>query len=169
MERLRQCRRLLRPQQYSHLASTTVGLHPEKATTYEIGTHYQGENFSAELTAFYIDFDEELFLGRTIVGEGIWTNLGATKHQGIEAAAQYDMSGIAPWLEGLSLYATYTYTEATYEAGNFAGRDLPFYSRHVGSIGASYRYEDWIFNTDVFAQSGQYSPGNPDSGTYCAG
>ncbi|MBP2563180.1 Fe(3+) dicitrate transport protein [Neorhizobium galegae] len=154
------------PQQYSHLASTTDGLHPEKATTYEIGTHYQGDRWSAELTAFYIDFDEELFLGRTIVGEGIWTNLGATKHQGIEAAGQYDLGGIAPWLDGLSLYATYTYTEATYEAGGFMGQDLPFYSRHVGSIGASYRYQDWILNADVFAQSGQHSPGNPDSGAY---
>jgi Fe(3+) dicitrate transport protein len=154
------------PQQYSHLASTTEGLHPEKATTYEIGTHYEGDSWRAELTAFYIDFDEELLLGRSIVGEGIWTNLGATKHQGIEAAAQYDMGGIAPWLEGLSFYATYTYTEATSEAGAFKGKDLPFYSRHVGSIGASYRYQDWIFSTDVFAQSKQRSPGNPDSGTY---
>ncbi|MBP1886389.1 TonB-dependent receptor family protein [Sinorhizobium mexicanum] len=154
------------PQQYSHLASTTDGLHPEKATTYEIGTHYQGDNLSGELTAFYIDFDEELYLGRNIVGEGIWTNLGATRHQGIEAAARYDMGGVAPWLDGLSLYATYTYTEATYEAGGFKGRDLPFYSHHVGTIGANYRYEDWGFDANIFAQSGQHSPGNSDSGTY---
>ena len=152
------------PQQYSHLASTTEGLHPETATTYEIGTHYQGDSWSAELTAFNIDFDKELYLGRTIVGEGIWTDLGATKHRGIEAAARYDLGGIASQLEGLSLYATYTYTAATYEAGAFKGHDLPFYSRNFGSIGASYRYNDWLINADVLAQSKQHSPGTATEG-----
>lgn len=148
------------PQQYSHLASTTDGLHPEKAKTYEIGTHYEGDALSGELTAFFIDFDQELYLSRNIVGEGLWTDLGATKHQGIEAAARYDLGSLSNTLDGLSLYANYTYTEATYEAGPFAGRDLPFYSRHFGTIGASYRYEDWLFNADLSAQSKQRSPGN---------
>ncbi|MBW9116976.1 TonB-dependent siderophore receptor [Rhizobium cauense] len=152
------------PQQYSQLASTTDGLHPEKATTYEIGTHYEGDNWSAELTAFYIDFDKELYLGRTIVGEGIWTDLGATKHQGIEAAAQYDLGDLSASLEGLSVYATYTYTEATYEAGAFKGRDLPFYSRNFATFGANYRYNDWILSAGVLAQSKQRSPGTVAEG-----
>jgi Fe(3+) dicitrate transport protein len=152
------------PQQYSHLASATDGLHPEKAKTYEIGTHYEGDFLSGELTAFYIDFDQELYLSRNIVGEGLWTDLGATKHKGIEMAAGYDLGGLSEALNGLSLYANYTYTEATYEAGPFAGRDLPFYSRHFGTIGASYRYEDWVFNADLSTQSKQRSPGNAVQG-----
>lgn len=155
------------PQQYSQLASTTDGLHPEKATTYEIGTHYDGDSWNAELTAFYIDFDKELYLSRNIVGEGVWTDLGATKHQGIEAAAQYDLGGLTSTLDGLSVYATYTYTEATYEAGAFQGKDLPFYSRHFGTVGASYRTEDWVVNADILAQSKQHSPGTAtDGATY---
>lgn len=155
------------PQQYSQLASTTDGLHPEKATTYEIGTHYDGDNWSAELTAFYIDFDKELYLSRNIVGEGVWTDLGATKHQGIESAVQYDLGGLTASLDGLSVYATYTYTEATYEAGAFQGKDLPFYSRHFGTAGASYRTEDWVINADILAQSKQHSPGTAtDGATY---
>jgi Fe(3+) dicitrate transport protein len=152
------------PQQYSHLASTTEGLHPEKAKTYEIGTHYKNDVWSAELTAFNIDFDEELFLGRTIVGEGVWTNLGATKHRGVEVAGRYDLGGLSSTLEGLSLSATYTYTQATYEAGQFKGRDLPLYSRHVGSIGARYQYRDWVFNADLVGQSKQHSPGSAAPG-----
>ncbi len=124
-----------------------------KAKTYEVGTHYEGDSLSAEFTAFYIDFDKELYLGRTIVGEGIWTNLGATEHKGIEAAARYDLGGVSQALEGLSIYGNYTYTQATYSAGAFKGKDLPFYSRHTGMIGASYRYADWLFNADVTAQS----------------
>ncbi|MBB3238046.1 TonB-dependent receptor family protein [Phyllobacterium endophyticum] len=152
------------PQQYSHLASTTEGLHPEKATTYEVGTHYLGENWSAELTVFNIDFDEELFLGRSVFGEGVWTNLGATQHRGVEFAGRYDLSDLSPALDGLSLSATYTYTDATYEAGAFEGRDLPLYSHHVGSIGARYQYDDWVLNADILAQSKQHAPGNAVEG-----
>lgn len=155
------------PQQYSHLASTTKGLHPEIANTYEIGTHYEGDNWGAELTAFHIDFDKELYLSRNIVGEGEWTDLGATKHQGIEAAAHYDLGSLVPSLEGLSVYGTYTYTQATFEAGAFQGKDLPFYSRHFGTIGANYRYESWMINADTSGQSKQHSPGNAtDGATY---
>ncbi|EJN03598.1 TonB-dependent siderophore receptor [Phyllobacterium sp. YR531] len=152
------------PQQYSQLASTTKGLHPETAKTYEIGTHFKGDDWSGELTLFNIDFDKELLLTRSIVGEGIWTDLGATRHRGVEAAARYDLGGLTPALDGLSVSATYAYTEATFQAGAFTGRDLPFYSRHVGSIGARYQYENWVFNADVFAQSKQRSPGSPDEG-----
>jgi Fe(3+) dicitrate transport protein len=152
------------PQQYSQLASTTDGLSPEKAKTYEVGTHYETGRWSAELTAFYIDFDKELYLSRVDGGVGIWTNLGATRHRGVEAAARYDLSEISPILEGLSVYANYTYTEATFQAGEFKGRDLPFYSRHFGTLGARYQYRDWAFNADILAQSKQRSPGNPDPG-----
>jgi Fe(3+) dicitrate transport protein len=155
------------PQQYSQLASTTDGLHPEKATTYEIGTHYEGDNWSAEFTLFNIDFDKELYLGRSIVGEGVWTDLGATQHRGVEAAARYDLGSLTPTLEGLSLNASYTYTEATYKAGAFKGRDLPFYSRQVASLGAGYQYSDWAFNADMTAQTKQHSPGTAtDGATY---
>lgn len=148
------------PQQYSHLADTTEGLHPEKAKTYEIGTHYEGDALSAELTAFFIDFDEELYLSRDSVGVGTWTNLGATKHQGIETAMRYDVGNLVSALEGLSVFARYTFTDATFGAGAFKGKDLPFYSRHVGSIGASYRYDDWTLDADLTAQSKQRSPGS---------
>lgn len=151
------------PQQYSQLASTTEGLHPEKATTYEIGTHFKGDDWSGELTLFDIDFDKELLLSRSIVGEGIWTDLGATRHRGVEAALRYDLGGLSSALDGLSLSATYAYTEATFEAGAFEGRDLPFYSRHVGTFGARYKYDNWTFNADILAQSKQRSPGSPDA------
>src|SRR5690606_13830927 len=39
---------------------TANGLEAEKAKTYEIGTRYDDGHFAGELTAFYIDFDDEL-------------------------------------------------------------------------------------------------------------
>ncbi|MBF8731589.1 TonB-dependent siderophore receptor [Pseudomonas guariconensis] len=138
--------------------STANGLEPEKAKTYEIGTRYDDGHFAGELTAFYIDFDDEL---QYISNEVGWTNLGATKHQGIEAAVRYDLSGLDARLQGLTANAGYTYTRATYEGEipGFKGRDLPFYSRQVATAGLRYEMNRWTWNLDAYAQSKQRSPG----------
>ncbi|WP_208513051.1 TonB-dependent siderophore receptor [Variovorax paradoxus] len=152
------------PQQYAQLAQSTDGLHPEKAKTYEIGTHYKGEAWSSELTLFNINFDKELQLARSITGDvGQWTDLGATRHRGLESALRYELGDLSPALKGLSVSATYTYTQAIQKAGTFAGRDLPFYSRQVATLGARYERGPWTFNADVYAQSKQRSPGSPDT------
>jgi Fe(3+) dicitrate transport protein len=153
------------PQQYAQLAQSTTSLHPEKAKTYEIGTHYKGEAWSGELTLFNINFDKELQLARSITGDvGQWTDLGATRHRGLESALRYDLADLSPSLKGLSVSGTYTYTQAISKAGAFAGRDLPFYSRQVATLGARYERGPWTFNADVYAQTKQRSPGSPDDG-----
>ncbi|MDM0121792.1 TonB-dependent receptor family protein [Variovorax arabinosiphilus] len=153
------------PQQYAQLAQSTTNLHPEKAKTYELGTHYKGEAWSGELTLFNIDFDKELQLARSITGEvGQWTDLGATRHRGLESGLRYDLGTLSASLKGLSVSGTYTYTQAISKAGVFAGRDLPFYSRQVATLGARYERGPWVFNADVYAQSKQRSPGSPDAG-----
>ena len=138
--------------------STANGLEAEKAKTYEIGTRYNDGTWGGELTAFYIDFDDELQYISNDVG---WTNLGATKHQGIEASVHYDLSGLDSRLDGLSANAGFTYTRATYEGDipGFKGRDLPFYSRQVVNAGLRYQVDRWTWNLDAFAQSKQRAPG----------
>lgn len=137
---------------------TANGLTPEKAKTYEIGTRYNDEVWGGEVTLFYIDFDDELQYISNDVG---WTNLGATKHQGVEASVHYDLAALDPRLEGLTANAGFTYTRATYEGDipGFKGRDLPFYSRQVATLGLRYNVNRWTYNVDAFAQSAQRSPG----------
>lgn len=137
---------------------TANGLQAEKAKTYEIGTRYDNGNWGGELTAFYIDFDDELQYISNDVG---WTNLGATKHQGIEASMHYDLAGLDPRLQGLSANAGFTYTRATYEGAipGFEGRDLPFYSRQIANAGLRYQVDRWTWNVDAYAQSKQRAPG----------
>jgi Fe(3+) dicitrate transport protein len=144
--------------QYFQIATPSSNtLTPEKAKTYELGTHIEGANgWSGEVTLFNIDFSQELQLNA-----GEWTNLGATTHRGVETGLRYDLGKLAPSLAGLSAYLTYTYTAATYDYGAFAGRDLPFYSRHVATLGMRYAVNRWTFNVDGFAQSKQHSPGDP--------
>jgi Fe(3+) dicitrate transport protein len=48
-----------------------------------------------ELTLFNIDFDKELLLTRVGV-DGIWTDLGATRHRGLESALRYDFGKAFP-------------------------------------------------------------------------
>ncbi|MDO4223737.1 MAG: TonB-dependent siderophore receptor [Acinetobacter sp.] len=157
------------PQQNSQLArissnlaeSTTNNLHPEKSKNYEIGTKYKGDSLAAELTAFYLDFDEELSLQRQGGSDNaaIWTNLGATSHQGLEAGIHYDFTGWSEHLAGWSAYANYSYTKALHEAGDFKGKDLPLYSRHVTNVSLRYALDNWTINADVHARSKQYAPG----------
>lgn len=137
---------------------TASGLQPEKAKTYELGTRYDNGTWGGEVTAFYIDFDDELQYISNDVG---WTNLGATKHQGIEASAHYDLSALDARLAGLTANAGFTYTRATYEGDipGFKGRDLPFYSRQVATVGLRYEVDRWTYNLDGFAQSKQRAPG----------
>ncbi|NUF62013.1 TonB-dependent siderophore receptor [Acinetobacter bereziniae] len=157
------------PQQYNQLAkvdagqavTTLDGLHHEKSNNYEIGTKYLGNGLNAELTVFYLDFDKELILERPDnIGTGIWTNLGATSHKGIELGLNYDFGHLYDMLEGLKVYSNYTFTKAVSEAGKFEGKDLPYYSRHVGNLGLGYTFDKWSVNADMFAQSKQHAPGS---------
>jgi len=132
------------------------GLKPEKATTYEVGTRYDDTALKAELTAFYIDFSNQLQYTDNITG---WTSLGATKHQGVELATSYDLGDLTPTLDGASVYSSYTYTRAVSTKGDFANKDLPMYSRQVFTVGGRYTTGNWTWNVDGYAQSGQQSPG----------
>ncbi|WP_433769812.1 TonB-dependent siderophore receptor [Pseudomonas putida] len=137
---------------------TANGLEPEKAKTYEIGTRYNDDVWGGEVTLFYIDFDKEL---QYISNDAGWTNLGATTHRGIETSVHYDLAALDPRLEGLTANAGFTYTRAVYEGDipDFKGRDLPFYSRQVATVGLRYDINRWTYNVDGFAQSQQRSPG----------
>lgn len=163
------------PQQYNQLVTTRSianvntavetldGLHPEKSNNYEIGTKYLGNGLNAEFTVFYLDFDKELLLERPDnIGTGIWTDLGATSHKGIETGLSYDFGQLSERFKGLKVYSNYTFTKAVSEAGKFEGKDLPYYSRHVGNVGLGYKVDQWSINADMFAQSKQHAPGSTD-------
>ena len=137
---------------------TAAGLRPEKAKTYELGTRYDNGVWGGEVTLFYIDFADELQYISNDIG---WTNLGATKHQGLETSIHYDLASLDPRLDGLTANAGFTYTKATSEGDilNFKGRDLPLYSRQVVNLGLRYAVNRWTYNVDMFAQSKQRAPG----------
>ena len=125
----------------------------------QAGFRIDQPGWGGELTLFNIDFDKELLLTRVGV-DGIWTDLGATRHRGIESSMRYDLGQWNAALKGLTAGVSYTYTEAVSRAGDFAGRDLPLYSRHTGQLWARYALGQWTLNADLAAQSKQRSPGS---------
>jgi Fe(3+) dicitrate transport protein len=128
-------------------------LMPEVAKTVEAGARWKSGSLSAEATLFDMRFDNQLlFVGSS----NYFLNLGETRHEGVEASVDYAFDRSGP-LAGFSTYATVTSTRAKLRSGNFAGNDVPFYSRNTDTIGARYAIGDWSFNLSSTHQSKQFA------------
>lgn len=143
--------------QYTQLnsMSETNPLDPEVAKTWEAGVRYAGQQLRSELTLFDLRFDNQI-LSIPGTNPAVFRNLGATTHDGVELALDYDFDKAGP-LAGLNLYANYTYVRAIQESGEFEGRDVPFYSRQTGSVGARYTANAWAFGLSATAQGKHYT------------
>ncbi|MBY4676366.1 TonB-dependent receptor family protein [Marinobacterium arenosum] len=128
--------------------STENELEPEIARTVELGGRYRNGGLSADLTLFNINFTNKLQWDDSL---GHHVNRGRTRHYGVEMGAAYDFAG------GLNLHGNLAYTHAEFREGDLAGKELPYYSNWVGNLGAEYRYGDWTYNLEGYAQSKQYS------------
>ena len=145
------------PVQNLQLNAQTPGnpLLPEVAKTYEGGARWASKALSAEFTAFKLRFDNQI---QQVPGvtPTLFQNIGATKHEGIETAISYTFDNRTP-LDGLNVYANYTYTRALQDSGSTAGLDVPFYSRNTDTFGVRYVLGAWGFNVSSTHQSSQFS------------
>jgi len=145
------------PVQNTQLNSQTPGnpLQPEVAKTFEVGTRWTDNRIKGELTAFKIKFDNQILQVPGLF-PATFQNIGATDHDGVEAAIDYTFER-GSLLGGLNLYANYTYTRAIQKSGDTAGLDVPFYSRTTDTLGARYDWRSWTFNVSTTHQSKQYA------------
>ncbi len=88
------------------------GLKPEESDTFELGARYNDNVFNGVIGVYYVNFRNRLLgvqTGAGIVGNpAILQNVGAVRSIGFEAAGDLRLGG------GLSLFASYSYTGATY-------------------------------------------------------
>jgi iron complex outermembrane recepter protein len=88
------------------------GLKPEESDTYELGARYNDPVFNGTIGVYYVNFRNRLLgipTGPGIVGNpAILQNVGAVRSIGFEAAGDVRLGG------GLTLFASYSYTDATY-------------------------------------------------------
>ncbi|WP_191969979.1 TonB-dependent receptor family protein [Methylobacterium planeticum] len=136
------------------LAASDQKLSPEIATTAEVGARYTLGGLTAEIAYFRLNFDNQIEFDAI---RADFINVGRTLHRGLETGLRYDFASLDPALSGLGAYATYAYTRATIQDGRFAGNDLRLYSRHTGTVGASYATGPWSFDWFGYAQSGQFA------------
>jgi Fe(3+) dicitrate transport protein len=145
------------PVQNLQLNSQTASnpLNPELAKTAELGARYKRNGVSAEATVYQLRFDNQIIQVPGIT-PATFRNIGATHHEGIESAVDYrfDRDGA---LAGFELYANYNYTKAIQKSGDTIGKDVPFYSRNTGTLGARYAVGAFTINLSGTAQSKQYS------------
>ena len=129
--------------------STDNNLEPEIARTFELGSRYNKDNLSAEITLFNINFDNKLQWDDNL---GHHVNKGETRHYGIEMGASYDFTGT-----GFSVYGNMAYTQAEFREGDLKGNELPYYSNWTGNLGMEYQSGRWTWNLDSYSQSSQFA------------
>ncbi|HBP6463692.1 TPA: TonB-dependent receptor family protein [Pseudomonas aeruginosa] len=143
--------------QYSQMgkAVRSGDIEPEKARTWELGSRYDDGILRAELGAFLINFDNQYESNQQTDSV---TARGKTRHKGIEAALAYDLADLDPLLSGFDVYASYAYVDASIrEDGPNKGNQVPFSSKHKGTLGANYRTGAWSYNLDGSFQTSQYA------------
>ncbi len=88
------------------------GLKPEASDTYELGARYNDNRFNGVVGVYYVNFRNRLLgisTGPGIVGNpAILQNVGGVRSLGFEAAGDMKIGN------GFSLFASYSYTDASY-------------------------------------------------------
>ncbi|MFC1826197.1 TonB-dependent receptor domain-containing protein, partial [Thermodesulfobacteriota bacterium] len=96
----------------------------EKGKSYEIGTQfYPLKGLMAGLTLYRIDMEDEI-----IYSGGRNRNFDKTRHEGIEADFSYSLK------EWFTLFGNFTYHEATVEAGQYNGKEIPLVPTRMANV-----------------------------------
>ncbi|MFM5950374.1 MAG: TonB-dependent receptor domain-containing protein, partial [Novosphingobium sp.] len=87
-------------------------LKPETSDTYELGARYNSPMFNGVVGVYLVDFHDRLLSaasGPSIVGSpSVLQNVGSVRSIGFEAVGDLKLGG------GFGLFASYSYTDATY-------------------------------------------------------
>lgn len=143
--------------QYSQMPNrvTSGEVKPEKARTWEVGTRYDNGDLQAEIGAFLINFDNQYESNQS--NDAVIAR-GETRHQGIETNLRYALDGLSPVLSGFDVHLGYAFVDATIrEDGANKGNQVPFSSRHKGTLGLGYTDGPWQLNLDSNFQSSQFA------------
>ena len=87
-------------------------LKPETSDTYELGARYNSPTFNGTVGVYLVNFNNRLLSaasGPSILGSpSVLQNVGSVRSVGFEAVGEVKLGG------GLGLFASYSYTDATY-------------------------------------------------------
>ncbi len=107
-----------------------VDIEKETGRSYEAGTQFFPlDSLKIALSAFRIDMENEIaWNSLTFRSE----NLDPSRHDGLEASFSWQAATFA------RLYGNFTYHRATFEAGEFNGREIPLVPRRMARLGVEF-------------------------------
>jgi len=133
-----------------------ANLEKETAKTMELGTSLNPlKNLTVGLTLFRIDMENEIaWNGATNRNE----NLDRTRHEGAEGTLSY------LWEKLFKIYGSYTYHRATFEAGQYNGKELPLVPNQVIKLGAEwYLPAAFVLRPEIRFVGDSYLSGDSDN------
>ena len=131
---------------------SAVELDAERSTNYEVGVRGKTSNVTYEVTAFRLDFENQIATSSN--SGGMLTNAGATLNQGIEFGADVDLGS------GFGVGGNYTYLPYAEITSNNEGRDgnrLSYAPEHLVNITVGYKQQKWGTGVGYSYVSEQYS------------
>lgn len=132
-----------------------VGLRTQTGVSYEAGLEWAAKRYSARLVGYRLLLHNEIDFDPAAGLFGANTNLDRTLRTGVIAQASAQVT------DALRLAAQYTFVNAKFDSGAFAGNDVPFVARQQLHLSADYRFSDhWGLYTELQAISRRYASGD---------
>ncbi|SDU11508.1 TonB-dependent receptor family protein [Halopseudomonas salegens] len=147
---------------------TDQNLDGERSENYELGIRGATSDLNYELTAFYMDFRNQVVTGNSDPNLS-QSNAGKTKHYGLEAALGYDIGG------GFSVDTNLTWVpKSEFSSGEFSGNRLPYAPKYLANAALNYTRGKLATALTAHYQSEQYGdpsnrkdiPGNAAGGIW---
>ena len=103
-----------------------ANLHAERSRNYEVGVRGRNEWLRAEADAFLIQFDNQLVSSNPLLSTSEFIDGGRTRHLGAEATTTLRIGKGLKLPVDLDLGAQYTFVQARFVGGDFAGSTVPY-------------------------------------------
>lgn len=130
--------RFAKADENTYTSPGVVGLDTQKGVSYEAGAEWARGGDSAKVVLYRLDLDNEIAFDSTAPdpyggATGANVNLDPTRRDGLIAELYYRAT------PHVVLSGQYSYVDANFDSGSFAGKRVPFVAKHALRLSAGYR------------------------------
>jgi iron complex outermembrane receptor protein len=121
---------------YGPTGGLNLDLKPQTGNSYEIGISDNSlKCLSAKVNVFLMNLRQEIYFNPTTFANAVYPR---TRHQGIEMEAH-----VYPF-DGMDIFTNYTYQEAFFVGGEYAGNQIPMVPNNKVAGGFNYEFMDCV-------------------------